>query len=292
MTAACEYRLSTPAGELCWFEWGRLSDAPSLLLVHATGFHARCWDAVVDALPAGTHVIAPDLRGHGRSFRPDSLRNWAAIADDLLPLVDALGAAPLVGAGHSMGGVCVTRAAAARPGRFAELILVDPVMFSPEQYTAWGQYAGENPAEQMVARRRNRWASADEMIARFASRPPYASWQPRVLADYCRWGLVPAADGAGYELACPPHLEGSAYAGNAGFNPLAAAASITCPVHVIRARSGERAPGVVDFSISPTWPELARIFPDGHDHHWDDCSHFIPMEAPDRLAETIAARLA
>ena len=48
-----EHRLSTPDGDICWFEWGEPGNAASLLLLHATGFHARCWDQVVAALPAG-----------------------------------------------------------------------------------------------------------------------------------------------------------------------------------------------------------------------------------------------
>lgn len=52
-----ERRLETPEGGICWFEWGTRGQGPSLLLLHATGFHARLWDQVVAALPPGTHVI-------------------------------------------------------------------------------------------------------------------------------------------------------------------------------------------------------------------------------------------
>ena len=51
---------------LHWFEWGAPGPEPTIVLIHATGFHARCWDQVVKALP-GRHVLALDLRGHGRS---------------------------------------------------------------------------------------------------------------------------------------------------------------------------------------------------------------------------------
>jgi lipase len=289
MNAVSEHRLALTGGDLCWFEWGAAApDRPSLLLVHATGFHARCWDAIVAALPVGMHVIAPDLRGHGRSYRPVSIGNWAETGDDVVALIDAL--APdlrLVVAGHSMGGVCAVYAGAKRPDRCDGLILIDPVIFAPEHYADPAMVIGGDPAEHFVARRRNHWASADEMIARFAARAPYDRWDARVLADYCRWGLVQSADGAGLELACPPLLEASAYLGNAAFNPHRAAAAIRCPVTVLRGRQGERGQ-TLDFSISPTWAGLAGVFADGHDEHWDECSHFIPMEAPARLAARIA----
>src|SRR3546814_6883623 len=57
------------------------------------------------------------------------------------------------------------------------------------------------------------------MRARFADRPPYANWDPRVLADYCTYGLLPAAEGEGFELACPPALEASVYQNALRTNP-------------------------------------------------------------------------
>jgi len=47
--------------ELAYFEWGE-PDAPVIFLVHATGFHARCWDRTVAALPFRT-LPSTYLRG-------------------------------------------------------------------------------------------------------------------------------------------------------------------------------------------------------------------------------------
>jgi lipase len=287
-----DHRLSLPQGETCWFEWGRpRGDRPTLLLVHATGFHARCWDGVIAALGDGWHVVAPDLRGHGRSFKPASLGNWAETGDDLLPLIDALGDAPLVGVGHSMGGVCIIRAATQRRARFNRLLLVDPVIFAPDFYAWHGDIFAGDPADHFVAKRRGHWPNAEVMRAHFAERFPYSIWAPQVLAAYCEHGLLPDPDGDGFALACPPILEASAYMGSAAFDPLAAAASLDCPISIIRAR--DRVAGAaLDFSTSPTWPGLAASLRQGCDDHWADCTHLIPMEAPARLAASIAADLA
>lgn len=286
---ARQHWLSLPGrGDLSWYEWGHArADRPSLLLVHATGFHARCWDGVVAALGADWHIAAPDLRGHGRSYRPASLGNWAATGDDLVPLIDALGGGPLVGVGHSMGGVCLVRAAAARADRLAALLLIDPVIFAPEFYAAHAGEAGGDPADHFVAKRRSHWPSAEEMRARFATRFPYDQWDPAVLAAYCQHGLLPRADGDGFDLACPPQLEASAYLGSAAFDPLAVAAQLAYPITVIRARA-RVGDAPLDFSTSPTWPGLAATLRHGRDAHWADCTHFVPMEAPVRLAAAIA----
>lgn len=279
-----EHHLALDAGELCWFEWGKPSDRPSLLLLHATGFHARLWDRVVAALPAGLHIVAPDLRGHGRSYKPESIVDWGATAADLVPLVHAAFAGTIVGIGHSMGGYCVAHLAGLMPGRFARLLLVDPVILPPDVYDPHATLS--DPADHPVARRRNRWDSPQAMIAAFAARQPYAQWQPRALADYCTYGLNPVGDGSGFELGCPPILEASAYLG-APFNDAASMiAKVDRPVTVLRARVAERA-GPMDFSTSPTWPDLAASMADARDMHWSDVSHFIPMEQPERLAELI-----
>lgn len=285
-----EHRLETPGGQICWFEWGTPSDRPSVLLLHATGFHARLWDQVVAALPPGTHVIAPDQLGHGRSAKPASLSDWATTADTLLPLIDSFAGAPLVGCGHSMGGYVLTRLAAERPGAFAHLFLIDPVIMPPEFYNGAADEPVPDPADHPVARRRGRWDGWQAMNAHFASRPPYAHWQPEVLADYCHYGVLRAADGEGWDLACPPALEASVYQNALRTNPYDWLGRIAAPVSVIRARSGERS-GNLDFSVSPTAPGLGAAIGAVRDEQWADQSHFIPMEAPQRLADLIATAL-
>ncbi len=281
-----EHRFAAPGGELCWFEWGKSGDHPTLLLLHATGFHARCWDATIKALPQDWHYIALDLRGHGRSYRPDSLSDWLATADDVAAFAQAELSKPVFAIGHSMGGYVAARTAVLAPDKISGMLLVDPVMMTPETYTTEPGNLGGNPGDHPVARRRNAWESAEQMIAHFANREPYSKWRPDVLADYCQYGLVPVQGGEGLELGCPPVLEASAYMGSWRNNPYAWLGEIACPTTVLRARNAERQ-GAMDFSISPTAPDLASHIRGATDIHWNEVSHFIPMEEPDRLAALI-----
>lgn len=284
-----EHRFAGPAGEICWFEWGQPGQGPSLLLLHATGFHARCWDRVVEALPEGLHIVAADLRGHGRSYRPASLHDWGATAADIAALVEALFPAPVFAIGHSMGGAVAARLAGLAPERFDRLLLIDPVLMPREVYEAGASAPLGDTADHPISRRRNIWDNPEQMIARFADRAPYSGWKSDVLDDYCRFGLVPGSDDM-LELGCPPHLEASAYMGAARLDPYPLFASATCPVTVLRAPSGERA-SAMDFSLSPTWPGIAAEFPKGRDVYWSDVTHFIPMEAPERVAALIVEEL-
>lgn len=48
-----------------------------VLLVHATGYHARLWDGVIDAMPRSVRCVAIDQRGHGASDKPaPSSKPW------------------------------------------------------------------------------------------------------------------------------------------------------------------------------------------------------------------------
>ena len=114
------------------FEWRPelRGSAPTLLLVHATGFHARVWDRVIAHLPAW-HIIAVEQRGHGRSTKTD-ITSWATLGRDLAGFVAALDLSALYAVGHSMGAHALVQAAAFEADRFERLMLIDPVIASPQ----------------------------------------------------------------------------------------------------------------------------------------------------------------
>ena len=268
-------------GELCYFEWGCANSAPSVLLLHATGFHARCWDQLIAAFPYRTHVVAIDQLGHGRSAKPE-ITNWAMIAGATSELVGSIGVKFAAAAGHSMGGHCLVQTAAVLPDQIARLVLVDPVIMDREIYQDPPDYSATN---HMVSKRRNRWAGPDEMFDRFNDRHPYSLWDSAVLRDYCEYGLLADGDG-GYHLACPPQTEASVYATSASIDPWPLINTIEQPVKVLRAPQIKQ-DGVFDFASSPTPPNLAESFRHGTDVYLPDLTHFMPMQDPQRIAKLI-----
>lgn len=286
-----EHRFQAKGAEIAWFEWGSEGDPP-ILLVHATGFHGRCWDATVKALPDGYRIIAVEMRGHGRSENTGPYRDWTEPRDDVLQLVEALDLTNLIGVGHSMGGHCLTQVCARIPDRFARLLLIDPVMMNPDYYLL-GQFKERGKAEDFpVARRRNQWSSWQEMFERFASRHPYSLWRRQVLEDYCKYGLIPRSDGDGLELACPPIVESSVYVSSTSVNIYDLVSEIEQPVTVLRAHMRDfEAAAELDFSASPTWEHLAAQFPNGRDVYLPELSHFIPMEEPELVARYVVGDL-
>jgi pimeloyl-ACP methyl ester carboxylesterase len=281
-----ERYFNATAARLCYFEWGPV-EAPTIFLIHATGFHARCWDETIRAIPETYRVIAVDMRGHGRSEKTGPMSDWAAPARDIIELVTHLGIKSVIGAGHSMGGHTLVQVAAARPGTFRRLVLVDPVMMAPEVYASPSPWP--KGFEHPVARRRNSFASWQEMFETFKRRVPYSLWREKVLEDYCRYGVLPKANGEGVELACPPAIEASIYMGSTGTDIYALAKTVDVPVTVLRAkgRDPNQPRDFTDFSASPTWEGVAKSFPNGRDVSLPHLTHFIPMQEPEQTARYI-----
>jgi len=272
-----EHRISVNGVELALWEWP--GEGRPILFCHGTGLHARCWDQVIAQL-AGHHAFVLDLRGHGRSEKPQPPYHWPMFGQDVAAVADALDLTGAIGVGHSMGAYAVTLAAALRPERFSALVLIDPVI------RLKGAYIGPWTGARFVAKRRSRWSSPSEMFERFENRPPFDSWDRAVLRDYCEYGLLP--DGDSFVLACPPAVEAEIYENG----PLPEAdihaelATIRIPVHVVRA--GKRFDPSDVMRNSPTAPDLASYFPHGTDLLLPEYSHFIPMEAPAFTARLIA----
>jgi len=269
-----------PVGGIDLAIWEWPGDGEPLVFAHATGFHARCWDAVIRRMP-GRRAIAIDLRGHGRSAKPDPPYPWPAFGRDVAGIADLLGIHSAIGIGHSMGGHSIVSSALQRPGTYRALFLIDPTIFPDDRY-------GANPFDSsFILRRRRYWESPAAMYEKFSTRPPFDQWSPEVLHDYCEYGLLPA--GGEFELACPPAVEASIYplsvAPESNLHP--ALSSFTEPVVVVRGGI-PWSPDRFDLSSSPTDPELASLFPQGRDVLLTGRSHFIPMEIPEWVAEEIA----
>lgn len=131
-----ERRLDGRGLALCLCEWGPDHGFP-IVCLHGTRDHGASWEAVAQALVAdGYQVMAPDLRGHGRSdhLGPHGnyhVRDFVGDLDVMLRQLDP-GPVPLVA--HSLGAMIAVVYAAARPERISTLVLVEPPLPPDRQY--------------------------------------------------------------------------------------------------------------------------------------------------------------
>jgi pimeloyl-ACP methyl ester carboxylesterase len=102
------------------------SPAAAFLLVHGLASNARMWDGVAAALvEAGHAAFTVDLRGHGRSSKPNGRYDVRTVADDVAALIEGLGLDRPVVAGQSWGGNVVLELAARRPELVRGVVCVD-----------------------------------------------------------------------------------------------------------------------------------------------------------------------
>ncbi|MCY3884131.1 MAG: alpha/beta hydrolase [Gammaproteobacteria bacterium] len=286
MNSPSQHFKSVNGVKICYFVWNESAEN-AVLLIHATGFHARCWDSTVAYLGPQFKVIALELRGHGRSENKPPY-DWLTFGEDLKRFVKDLDLSNAVGVGHSMGGHCLTQACAVHPECFRALLLVDPVIADPRNYPAIDSVSQWDSVDSHpISRRRNEWKSADEMFENFRNRHPFSIWKEKCLMDYCKWGLLKNSEGS-YNLACPPRVEASIYVGSRTSDVSALCRKIRQPVVVMRAQPINRASQKLDFSKSPTWPDLHRQFAQGEDRYHPELSHFIPMERSDLVAQEVS----
>lgn len=171
------------------------ADAPTVLLVHGVTASHLAWPFVVERLP-GVRLVAPDLRGRGRSNGIEGAAGMTAHAADLAALMDALGIDRAVVVGHSMGAFASVVFAHLHPGRVSRLVLVDgglpldvPAGLATDQLVA-------GILGPTAARLSMRFTVPADYLDFWRAHPAFAdAWTPE-LERYLAYDLVPDGEGA------------------------------------------------------------------------------------------------
>jgi len=111
--------------QLSYLEWNQGQDP--LLLLHGLGDHALVWSSLGDYLAADYHIVAPDMRGHGESSKPEKDYSFESAIADLEALMDKLGWASAHVVSHSWTGKLAVIWARQNPKRVRSMVLVDPI---------------------------------------------------------------------------------------------------------------------------------------------------------------------
>jgi pimeloyl-ACP methyl ester carboxylesterase len=98
---------------------------PAVLLSHGFGASAAMWRGQLEVFAPSHRLVAWDLRGHGESDSPgdQALYSQAHAVEDMRALLDHLGIARAVIAGHSLGGFLSLAFHLRHPGRVRALVL-------------------------------------------------------------------------------------------------------------------------------------------------------------------------
>ena len=107
-----------------WEPRSGAADAPTVLAVHGITSSHVAWPLLAAALP-DVRVVAPDLRGRGRSRDLPAPYGMPSHADDVAAALDHLGIDRVVAVGHSMGAFVSLVLADRHPEKVSAIVLVD-----------------------------------------------------------------------------------------------------------------------------------------------------------------------
>jgi lipase len=223
-------------GDLAGGQWRADAAGVPVLALHGITARHRAWHHVAGALPE-RRIVAPDLRGRGRSNAlpgPWSLRDHA---DDQARVLDALGIERAFVVGHSMGAFVSVRFAAAHPGRVAGVVLVDGGLPIPHPEGLAADEVAAAVLGPALARLEMRFPDPAAYVDFWRAHPAIGPAWDDHLADYVAYDLV----------GTPPELRSSALAEAVAQNVLELdgsdgyaddLASLPGPVDFLRAERG------------------------------------------------------
>lgn len=107
-------------------------EGPPLVFIHGAWVSRQMWAPQVDTFGDDHRVVTFDIRGHGRTGRPEGRPLTVDLfTEDLRELLDSLDIEAPVLCGLSLGGLIAKRYAIANPGAVRGLFLADTVRSVP-----------------------------------------------------------------------------------------------------------------------------------------------------------------
>jgi len=256
---------------------------PPLLLLHGYPETHMMWAGVADGLAARFTVIAPDLRGYGKSRKPPTTSDHEtsskrAMARDAIALMAHFGFDRFAVAGHDRGGRVAYRLALDHPQAVSRVSILDIIPTGEVWaradarfalgYWHWSFLAQPHPWPETLI-------NQDPETFFFLSQFRMILTTFEGYEDYRQAAHNPAV----VHAMCEDYRAGATYDRAADEADMQAGRRIACPVQVL---CGAKAAVGGWYDPLAVWSAWAGDLT-GHPL---DCGHFLPEEKP---AETLAA---
>jgi pimeloyl-ACP methyl ester carboxylesterase len=231
-----------------------------VMLLHGLAGHATEWAQTAAWLTARHRVLAPDLRGHGRSERRPSDVSRSAAVDDIAAWIEHFSTRPVALVGQSLGGHTAFLVAACRPDLVDKLVVAEA---EPGPYSGSRDLAGNGEVVEGVRQWLASWpvpfASREAAVAFFGRNENWAhAW-----AD----GLEMRADGLHPSFEVDVMTEMLRAAGGSYWDEWR---RITCPVLLVVANDRENPAFAHRMLREQSRAALVEIPQAGHDLHLDN----------------------
>ena len=239
-----------------------------VLLIHGHTMDRRIWDPVMpELLSADMRVLRPDLRGHGRSARPDFGYHVSHHAADMEAVLGDAGIDSATVVGYSIGGGVALEMAVTMSDRLGGLVLMSPVMPDRPFEAAFMDNLRE------VARVARSEGIEAAMLGPWASNPLFAY-------SFSKPGIRDAAKVINRDFPGAEYLATQRDRIERQWKIPERLSEIAVPTSVIA--GDHETPGFRAYA-----EEAATGIPGARLEFLEDCGHLLPLEEPARVAQTI-----
>lgn len=271
-----------------YLSWNRGAGSRPLLLLHGLASNARIWELTAPYLAqAGLEVLAPDLRGHGLTDKPQDGYGFEAYAQDLAALVQEWGLQRPLLVGHSWGAMLALDFAArfaVGPLTPAGLALVDGGV---SQLDAVPGASWEN-TRRRLAPPRLAGMPLEDFLARLASAQTH--WQPdeRALQIILANFEIDQDEKISPRLTYERHMQ--IVAAMWQFKTFERFRQVRCPVLLVPSHPPAPRTEAEETFLAMKQAGVAHIrseHPQVQVHWMEDSIHDVPLQRPQELARLL-----
>ena len=262
-----------------------------LHFLHANGYPPECYQPLFEHLQTQYHVFGMKLRPLWDDTKPEEIKDWHPLSDDLLRFLSDRETAPVIGIGHSIGAVVTLRAALRNPGKFRALVLIDPVLFVPSFMINWhiirvlGLGERLHPLIQGAKKRRRTFNDLETIFRGYRSRKVFQYMSDENLKIYIA-GITKEKTDDGYELVYSPEWEAQIYrTGMHDFDIMRGLPKLEVPTLIIR---GAETDTFLESMARLVKKKNSKI----QIHTLERSTHLLPLEYPQEIATITKSFLA
>lgn len=197
---------------------------PIIHFLHGTGLSNLTYWPFLELFHGEYDLFLGSFEGHGDSDHAprESYSDWQALTARALLCYEDFSKSwdpqlPIIGLAHSFGAIATTLMLHKQYRLFDQYILLDPVIY-PQSMIALMRFlhlvgvAGRLPHVKQAKKRRQTWASRDDVQNNLKGRGVFKSWTPASLDSYIDHAIRPNEKGE-WQLRCPPWLEARIFSG-------------------------------------------------------------------------------
>jgi pimeloyl-ACP methyl ester carboxylesterase len=273
-----------PLSPIPYFDLG--STYPPLHFLHANGYPPECYKPLFELLQTQYHTFGMHLRPLWQDSKPEELRSWHPLSDDLLQFLSSNAGEPVIGVGHSIGAIVTLRAALRDPSKFKALVLIDPVLFVPRFMLLWNVVQRLGLADRMhplipgARKRRRTFSDLETVFNRYRHRQVFRYMSDEHLRIYIQ-GITRLTSDGSYELVYSPEWEAQIYrAGMQDFDIWRELPHLKVPALFIRGAE-------TDTFLEPAARLVKRKQPKARVEALDKSTHLLPLERPQEVFDIL-----